>query len=69
MKEKIITKHEYWWHFAHDYLDAMHVYEKLMNDKEFVKIYSALVKYVDEKISLPSDNDWVDFYVVTEQEA
>ncbi|MCL2862111.1 MAG: hypothetical protein FWE22_06850 [Firmicutes bacterium] len=68
MKEKIITKHPYHWHYAVDYLEGLHVFCNLMKDEGFYSRFRELENYVSEKVRLPTDNDSIDCYVIIEQE-
>ena len=70
MKTKITkTKQEFCWHFVDVYLELLSQIYAIREDKVFFKKLCDLENYLDEKLSLGSEEEIVDTYVVVLQQS
>ncbi|MBQ8291992.1 MAG: hypothetical protein IJX88_05780 [Clostridia bacterium] len=66
--ETIKTRQEIEWHIANHLLEGISEMCVLTNDKKFRELLFAITEYVNEKLTLKTNGDITDTFVIVEQE-
>ena len=62
----IYNKEDFKWHYISYYLDSL-IDVMPIEDEEFLKLYKSLQDYVETKVFVSDEGEFVDYYVVVER--